>query len=240
MTRPRCCVRADLSSRAGNGVYRLADLVADKDDPLHTLQFELQTEGGVRVCSWRLVADQRRGRGRGLCVSAWRIPAGRAARQQVAMVTPQDRHTAPDRGSAPGVSPAAGPPQPDSLAWTMARRTPVAGHRQPSLRAEVVDGHRWAPRRDSPPRHCYAGATQGNQDEVMLEVEVIAAGPPRGRAGARQSAWRATGRRWPSTRWWTIPTTPTTSSPDLATEPGRGGRGSLTRASRRLLRPWPR
>lgn len=189
----------------------LAELVADKDDELNTLQFELETEGGVSAqISGEALLVSGEAEGRGLVrFTAQDTSGARSQGQQVAQVTPSGQTLAPQIEAAPLVRfPAggAGNLPLDSLAWDDGRAEELEwqASADPPLRAEVVDGQLQV--------RAEAGFSgkgvvtlrvrdaQGNEDEVMLEVEVIAEGQPQGprlelpgKIGLVVGQWRALG-----------------------------------------------
>ncbi len=169
----------------------LAELVADKDDPLNTLQFELRSEGGVSAQlsgDFLIVTGEAEGRGL-VHFSVEDTSGARSEGQQVAMVTPAGQTPAPQIEEAPPVRfPAGGLGRLplDSLAWDdgPAEQLLWQATASPPLRAEVVDGQLQV---GAEAGFSGRGAVtlqvrdaQGNQDEVILEVEVLAEGLPRG------------------------------------------------------------
>jgi hypothetical protein len=186
----------------------LAQLVADRDDPLNTLQFELQTEGGISAQisgDALLISGDAQGRG----VVRFSVQDSSGAQnqgQQVAVVVATDQAPAPQiREQATLRFPARGTGRLslDSLAWDDGPQEELQWQAQgsDSLRAEVVDGQLqvgavagFAGRGQITLR---VRDAQGNLDEVILEVEVIPEGQslgpqlsPPGKVGLVVGQWR--------------------------------------------------
>ncbi|MCC7264761.1 MAG: hypothetical protein IT369_19770 [Candidatus Latescibacteria bacterium] len=169
----------------------LSELVADQDDALNTLQFELQTEGGVSAeLSGDALLITGDAEGRGLVHFSVEDSSGaRSEGQQVALVSAPGQTPAPQIEEIPPVRfPAGGLGRIglDSLAWDdgPAEQLQWQATAEPPLRAEVVDGQLQVGAEAG-----FSGAgtltlkvrdSQGNEDEVTLPVEVLAEGQPQG------------------------------------------------------------
>jgi hypothetical protein len=187
----------------------LAELVADKDDPLNTLHFELETEGGVSAqLSGEELLVSGEAEGRGLVrFSAEDTSGARSQGRQVAVVTAQGETPAPQIREPEGLRfPAggAGTLSLDSLAWDDGPQGQLLWQAQGSenLRAEVVEGQlRVGAAAGFSGREqvvLQVRDAQGNQDQVVLEVEVIPEGQPLGpqlsppgKIGLVVGQWRA-------------------------------------------------
>ena len=167
----------------------LSQLVADKDDDLNTLQFELQTEGGVSAeISGDALLIHGDSQGRGLVRFSVQDTSGAQGQgRQVAMVlasatgaAPQIQATQELRFPAGGV----GQLSLDSLAWDEGPAAELQWQVQAGehLRAEVVDGQLQVSAESG-----FSGQAevtlqvrdaQGNQDQVTLSVQVVPEGAP--------------------------------------------------------------
>ncbi|MBI2504839.1 MAG: T9SS type A sorting domain-containing protein [Candidatus Latescibacteria bacterium] len=169
----------------------LAELVADKDDDLSTLHFELRTEGGVSAeISGDALLIRGDAQGRGVVRFSVQDTSGAQDQgRQVAVVLAPGKGAAPQIQGTPALRfPAGGVGQLslDSLAWDEGPAGQLQWQAEAGehLRAEVVGGQLQVGAESG-----FSGQgqltlkvrdAQGNQDEVELQVEVIPEGQPLG------------------------------------------------------------